>query len=88
MPDPTVAHGVSQCQAHVLLPEHLVEALRTETSIKRLVGSGILVAGVGHGRSLPGRPGATARQVRRCGPGASPVIGATARFATAHDRTR
>ena len=75
VPDPAVAHGVSQSQAHVLLPEHLVEALGAETSVKRLVGSRILVAGVGHGRSLPGRPGATGRP----GHGAGGLV-ATARY--------
>ena len=78
MPDATVAHRVSQRQAHVLLPEHLVEALRAETTVKRLVGNGILVAGVGHGRSLPGGPGALGRLVRALVGGAAPiaVIGA------------
>ncbi len=59
--DTSVAHGVPQRQAHVFLPEHLFEALGAETSVQRLVGSGILVAGVGHERSLPGSPVATDR---------------------------
>ena len=64
MPDAAVAHRVSQRQAHVFLSEHLLEALRAETTVERLVGNGILVAGVGHGRSLSGGPGAPGGLVR------------------------
>ena len=96
MPDTTISYRVSQRQAHVLLPEHLFEALRAETTVKRLVRNGILFARVGHGRSLSGGADAIARHISaggvplvvRIDVGAVPVIGATARFATAHDLTR
>ena len=52
MPDPTVTHRVSQGQAHVFLPQHLLEALRAETTVQRLVGDGS-VAGVGRARRGP-----------------------------------
>ncbi len=67
VPDAAVAHRVSQRQAHVFLAEHLFEALGAETTVERLVGSGVDVAGGGHRRSLPGGPGAPYRCDRRAG---------------------
>ena len=75
MAHPSVANGISQSEAHVLLTEHLVEALGTKTAVERLVGDRLCITGGRHPRSLP---------VGRCDP-KRPVAGATARLAAAHE---
>ena len=79
--DAAVAHGVSQGQAHVVLPEHLLEALRAETTVKRLVGSADPCRRRRPRTQPTGGPGASDGSVRASAEQrAAPVIGATARL--------